>query len=48
MFQLNRPLSTESINGDVSTSRNCQTMPHDEDDSEATFNFRVAESEREG
>jgi len=44
---LNRPFSTESINGDISTSKNCQTMPYDEDDSEAAFDFGLAESERE-
>ena len=48
MFQLNRPLSTENIDGDFSTSKNCQIMPYDGDDSEAPFDLRVAESEREG
>ena len=48
MFQLNGPLSTESINRDVSTSKNCQTMLYDEDHSEATFDFGLAESERKG
>ena len=44
MFQLSRLLLTESINGDFSTSKNCQTMLYNKDDSEATFNFWVTES----